>query len=97
VEILLNLVERIPFLQILIGIAFLFYWMQVFFIVYHLVRFGIGPAPKLMALIFFTGSALLLGMAFILYSRIDFGALIENIRSQTSNYIPEVPTNSPMP
>lgn len=88
-ELVIALVEKIPVFPILFGILFLFYWLQVFFIIYHLVRFGIGPAPKLMALIFFTGAALLVGITFIAYSRIDFAGLFENLRTDISDFVPD--------
>jgi hypothetical protein len=90
-DFLLTFVEKIPFLQILIGIAFIFYWIRVFFIVYHLTRFGVGPAPKLMALIFFVGAAFLVGIAFITFSRIDFHQITENLRANIERYVPQAP------
>jgi hypothetical protein len=52
-------IARFPFGLILFGLGFFVYWIQAFFIVYHLTRFGIGSRPKIMALAFFIGSILL--------------------------------------
>jgi hypothetical protein len=61
-----------PFGKIIIGAFFLFYWAQAFFIVYHLVRFGVGTKPKLVALIYFAGAILLYTVVSNGISQIDF-------------------------
>ena len=75
--------ENIPFLPILLSLGLAVYWINAFFIVYHLTRFGVGPKPKVLALVFFVGSCALFGVAAVLYSRIDladaFGALLKQI------------------
>lgn len=64
---MINLIPQlsgIPILPILFVFIFCFYWIYSFFIVYHLVRFGIGAKPKIIAFIFMMGS-LLLFMGFV--------------------------------
>lgn len=39
--------------------AMLIYWIGAFVIIYHLIRFGVGSAPKAMAFVFFIGSVIL--------------------------------------
>lgn len=40
-------------------LAMLIYWTGVFFILYHLIRFGVSGQPKKLAIIFLGGSILL--------------------------------------
>ena len=54
-----SIINIIPFRTILAVLLFLIYWIQAFFIIYHLIRFGIGPKPKIIAMIFFVGSIFL--------------------------------------
>ena len=61
----------IPFMEILLGLGLAVYWTNAFSIVYHLTRFGVGPKPKILALVFFAGSFALFGIAAVLYSRVD--------------------------
>ncbi|OGN00308.1 MAG: hypothetical protein A2736_00865 [Candidatus Yanofskybacteria bacterium RIFCSPHIGHO2_01_FULL_41_27] len=59
---MINLIPQlseISILPILFIFIFCFYWIYSFFIVYHLVRFGIGTKPKFIAFIFMMGSLLL--------------------------------------
>jgi uncharacterized paraquat-inducible protein A len=50
-----------------------------FSIIYHLIRFGIGVAPKVMALIFFLGSVLFLIVVFYIFNTIDWQAVFDQI------------------
>lgn len=63
-----------------IFLAFLIviYWIYVFIISYHLIRFGIGPEPKLIAFIFFIGSVALVIASLFFYSRVDLAAALNN-------------------
>ncbi|HOK94468.1 MAG TPA: hypothetical protein PLL80_02975 [Candidatus Pacearchaeota archaeon] len=61
-------------LIILIAGAFLWY---IFSIVYHFVRFGIGKEPKIIVLVFFIGSFLLLATTIIFFTQIDWKAISE--------------------
>ncbi len=49
--------------QTFLGGAFIFgmliYWTGAFFILYHLIRFGVGNQPKKIALLFLAGSLVL--------------------------------------
>jgi hypothetical protein len=69
-----------PSLEIILNTAFtailIFYWIMAFIIFYHLVRFGIGVQPKRYAIIFLLGSLILTVAIFIIFSRVDFIALM---------------------
>lgn len=43
----------------LLVVAAVVYWLNVFFLLYHLIRFGIGYWPKRLAILFFFGSAVM--------------------------------------
>ena len=67
-----SIINIIPFKTILAGLLFLIYWVQAFFIVYHLIRFGIGPKPKITALVFFIGSIFLTMVIFTVLGQFAF-------------------------
>ncbi|MBM4177542.1 hypothetical protein FJ208_01960, partial [Candidatus Gribaldobacteria bacterium] len=54
-------------LLIVAGIFGLIYLWFLFALVYHLIRFGIGLLPKVLALVFFLGSFLLFALIIILF------------------------------
>ena len=77
----LSFVEHFPFGLVAGLFVFALYWLAAFFIIYHLVRFGIGPRPKLLAFIFVIGSAILFGLVITSYTTInvaDLGQLWTN-------------------
>lgn len=78
-----NILNSIPFLGIAIVFLALVYWIPAFFLVYHLIRFGIGSRPKFLALIFLVGSVILFSMFIIGASQLDLTALTQ----QVGNYI----------
>lgn len=78
-----NILNSIPFLGIAIVFLALLYWVPAFFIVYHLTRFGVGPRPKFIALVFLVGSVLLFSMFIITVSRLDLAVLVQ----QAGDYI----------
>ena len=60
----------------LLALLFVFaYLIYSFVLVYHLTRFGIGTKPKKAALVYFTGSILLLMVLLVLYIQIDVGGV----------------------
>lgn len=61
-------------LVVLAGVVFV-YSLFAFFIIYHLDRFGVGPAPKVAAFVFFIGSMLLLFLVVVTFFSIDFSIL----------------------
>jgi hypothetical protein len=67
-----SIIDIIPFKTILAGLLFLIYWVQAFFIIYHLIRFGIGPKPKIIALVFFVGSIFLTMVVFVVLGQFAF-------------------------
>jgi hypothetical protein len=46
-------------ISILFVLVLFLFWLGVFFIIYHLIRFGIGTQPKQYALLFLIGSCAL--------------------------------------
>lgn len=53
-----ELLSSLP--TIIFLIAVVAYWIGAFIILYHLIRFGIGSRPKMIAFIFFIGSVVIL-------------------------------------
>ena len=62
-----QILTSLHFGWILVAVGFIYYIIQSFFIIYHLTRFGIGPKPKLLALIFVAGSCIFLFLAAIIW------------------------------
>ena len=62
---------------IVIG-AYLWY---TFSIIYHLIRFGVGREPKILALIFFIGSSGLFIITLVLYFNIDWKETFQQLFS----------------
>ncbi len=50
-----------------------------FSIIYHLIRFGVGVKPKILALVFFLGSFVLFTILLALYRQIDWPEIFQNI------------------
>ncbi len=61
----------------LVLIIVLSYWIFVFIIFYHLVRFGVGTLPKTLSAFFVLGSLVLFSTCVFLFSTINFGALTQ--------------------
>ena len=76
-----NIFSSINFAAIFFSFVFLIYWGYVFVIIYHLVRFGVGPKPKLFAMIFLAGAVILFTTALYTYARVDFTNLLGNLGS----------------
>mgnify|MGYP001597143917 CR=1 FL=1 len=84
----LSLFSKINLQSVLGALLFIVYWVYVFIIIYHLIRFGIGPQPKLLAFIFFIGSAAFLGLALVFYSQLN---LIEMFQYLGQSYLQSFP------
>jgi len=67
----------INILLILIFLVIAIYLWYVFCIIYHFIRFGIGKLPKIMALIFFILSFVILILSFFLL--LYFGKISQEI------------------
>ena len=70
-------------------ILILSFWIYIFVIFYHLVRFGIGTQPKVLSAMFVLGSMILFFICVFLFSGIDWNNVtfqIENFFT-TSNFI----------
>lgn len=72
---------QIPALPILGLLFFVVCVVYAFCIMYHLTRFGIGPNPKLLSLIFFVGFCVLILSVFTLFGQIDPNTVIERLGS----------------
>lgn len=53
------------------------YWCIVFFVLYHLIRFGVGGQPKKIAVIFLGGSLLLTMITTLLYAGVDLNSTFD--------------------
>lgn len=82
-----DIVLNLPFFLILGGIIFIAYWANAFFLMYHLMRFGIGPRPKLLALIFFIGSLILFAGATYASNSIQLDDIVRSIQ----DYVQHIP------
>jgi hypothetical protein len=60
------------FLLFLIGL----FWLLSFFILYHLVRFGVGTFPKRLGLLFLGGAVILSSIVFLSYASLDLTTLL---------------------
>ena len=67
--------------HILIMALFAIFWIGVFILLYHLLRFGIGLQPKKIALVFFLGSVVVFTITHTLYEAVDFDSLLETLRN----------------
>jgi ABC-type multidrug transport system permease subunit len=57
------------------AVAMAIYWLGVFFILYHLIRFGVSTTPRKLAVVFLGGALVLSLLATILFTQINFGSL----------------------
>jgi hypothetical protein len=74
-----NLPLVIPVIYLLI------YWVGAFFIVYHLLKYGITYWPKRVAAVFLAGSIVLSVLSFMLFTQIDFQQLFDGKLLQSNN------------
>ncbi len=64
-----QLLSNLP--HILFFLAIAVYWIGIFIILYHLIRFGVGREPKIIAFLCFAGAVILLLLAMIAYFNLD--------------------------
>ena len=57
---------------IIFALIMLSYWTGAFFILYHLIRFGVGPNPKRTSAIFLGGSLFFSIVLVLLFGQIPF-------------------------
>jgi hypothetical protein len=62
----------IPFVYLVI------YWIGGFFVVYHLIKYGITSWPKKIAGVFLAGSIVLSLLSFMLFTQIDWQGFFAN-------------------
>ena len=87
-----TIISQIPIVPIAVGAFLIFYWIRAFIIMYHLVRFGIGPAPKFLALLFLVGSGFFFMVAISLYVQLDTSQLFRNIGDSFNQIKPQLPS-----
>ena len=63
-------------LNLLAILVFIGFWLFSFIILYHLIRFGIGTAPKKTSVIFMIGSVALFSLTFTTYLKLDLSNLL---------------------
>ena len=78
---------NVPFQQLLLGLVAVVYWTNAFFIVYHLTRFGIGPRPKFLALVFLIGSVALFSTTMWFYGQVDIPAVLRSLIQQGPDWL----------
>ncbi len=76
----LDFLYNLPIGKIVLFFAFAFYWLQAFFIIYHLVRFGVGVKPKMVAIIYFLGAIILYTIISNYIQQLDLG-FVSNFNS----------------
>lgn len=79
-----NFFSHIPFYLVSLLLVLIIFATNAFFIVYHLIRFGIGTAPKIVAFVFVIGT-----MFFVLVLIALFG------QAQSPNFSLLNPINLP--
>lgn len=87
---LFNAIAGLNYAPIVLAIVSVFYWIYVFVMIYHLVRFGVGLAPKILALVFLAGSVMFFTLTLILYIRVDFDGLLANIKVDNLFKLPTI-------
>lgn len=72
----------IPLLSLLFFIGgIIFYWITAFFILYHLIRFGIGTTPKKLSLVFLLTSVIITLIITFLFVQINVGSFTKPLTS----------------
>ena len=84
----LSFLSKINVVGIAIGFVVLIYFVYVFLIQYHLIRFGVGIRPKMTAVIFLFGSAILLIPVIIFYIKFDVHDFIQAVSGSVNNNLP---------
>jgi hypothetical protein len=62
--------ETLPFVELLVTVFLLGYWIGIFILLYHLIRFGVGAHPRIIALALLLGSLGLTALAVMLMFQI---------------------------
>lgn len=78
-----NFIILIPILYLLA------YWVFAFFIVYHLIKYGVTAWPKRIAALFLAGSLFLSILNFMIFLQIDWNKIISG-----EQFKPVVKTNT---
>ncbi|MBU4350791.1 hypothetical protein KKH63_00460 [Patescibacteria group bacterium] len=71
------MLNQIPFILLLIIFAINLWY--VFAIIYHLIRFGIGAKPKIMALFFFISSIVFFLIVFAMFNLVDWQDILDKL------------------
>jgi hypothetical protein len=66
------------FLYLIPVVILVVYWIGAFFLVYHLLKYGITNWPKRLATIFLLGSLFMSVLSFMLFNQIDWGKTLNS-------------------
>ena len=69
----------------------LLYFIYGFVIIYHLIRFGVGIQPKIVAFVFFVGSLILVLPTIVFYLNVDGAAAFTAFINNVQIGIPQLP------
>jgi len=69
-------ISALPILELLFFVVSVVY---AFCIMYHLTRFGIGPNPKLLSVVFFIGFCILIVSMSTFFNQIDQNTIVERL------------------
>lgn len=76
---MLDILSSFNIAQTLFFIIVGVYLWYTFSTVYHLIRFGVGKNPKILALVFFAGSFVLFSIVLSFYSKVDLKAILQQL------------------
>ena len=79
---IVSILMQMPLLSIVEALFFVVSVVYAFCIMYHLMRFGVGPNPKLLSLIFFVGFCVFFMSVFTLFYQVDMNTVTERLRNE---------------
>ncbi len=75
----------INYFQLIPTFILIIYWIGSFFLVYHLLKYGITNWPKRLATIFLLGSLFMSMISFMLFNQIDWQKTFDDGKVQLKN------------
>jgi len=66
-----------PIELVVLGFVSVIFWLFVFVTIYHLIRFGVGTHPKIVAAIYLAGSGGLFSISALLFLLVDFPLVVQ--------------------
>lgn len=80
------MLNQLPLILLFAAVAAINLW-YVFAIIYHLIRFGIGINPKIMALFFFISSIVFFLIVFAMFNLVDWQDILNKTIDFLKTYI----------